>query len=741
MKLDLNNRFNRVRSKLLPLPRPKPLSSGWKGAITAVFACALLLILFQSYYMIGGQGPLRYVIGSVVAIVFFVLAAGVAALGLHLLKKLPTLYIWAVVASAGMMLFCFIVPTVSLILIAATITIVSLLGSMLWKWRKKEYTGIARRGIIFRVLWAGLLTVTLISGTFWYLGSGSDPLSPAYRLNEMKKAPRYSTQLPDPSKPGAYAVKTLTYGSPNNYREVFRQSGSLTTQPVDGSAFVSGWSSIRTGTLGFGPEKMPLNGLVWYPEGKGPFPVVMAVHGNHTMTDYSDPGYEYLGKLLASRGYIFISIDENFLNTSPYDDMFIFQVPVKENPARAWLMLEHLKVWKQWNEDRSNPFYGRADLNNVALIGHSRGGEAITLAALFNGQKAYSENALIKFNYNFGIRSLIAIGGTDGQFKPSGTTVNLHNINYLTLQGVHDMDVSSYDTTNQYKRITFDPGTAWMKSAVYIYGANHGQFNSVWGRTDGAGLANRLYNTKQLMSEDMQQQTAKGFISAFLETTLKQNNSYRQVFQDLGYAKSWLPDNQYISNYMDAHTSLLAGYNEDTDPSTATLAGGELIGEHLKEWKEETVQLKFAPSEYRAARIGWDQTASGGKPPVYSLRLPDEGVKPQKGSSLVFSIANLEDHPVNLTVQVTDRSGHEASLLLSELSPVVPMVEGRFLKAPFDLMSPVKEPVFQNYGMALDDFKQVNRDFDPTGLKEIRFKFDQSKKGTILMNDIGLRLK
>jgi ATP-dependent Lon protease len=61
---------------------------------------------------------------------------------------------------------------------------------------------------------------------------------------------------------------------------------------------------------------MPLNGRVWYPDGPGPFPLVLIVHGNHNMKDFSDPGYGYLGELLASRGYIFASIDENFIDTT-----------------------------------------------------------------------------------------------------------------------------------------------------------------------------------------------------------------------------------------------------------------------------------------------------------------------------------------------------------------------------------------------------------------------------------------
>lgn len=47
---------------------------------------------------------------------------------------------------------------------------------------------------------------------------------------------------------------------------------------------------------GFDEENLPLNGRVWMPEGDGPFPLVLMVHGNHLMEDFSDAGYDYLGK-------------------------------------------------------------------------------------------------------------------------------------------------------------------------------------------------------------------------------------------------------------------------------------------------------------------------------------------------------------------------------------------------------------------------------------------------------------
>ena len=92
---------------------------------------------------------------------------------------------------------------------------------------------------------------------------------------------------------------------------------TLKTATVDGSAFVSIGArdrEEREKDWGFDFKKLPINGRVWYPEGDGPFPLVLIVHGNHNMKDFSDPGYGISGELLASRGFILVSVDENFIN-------------------------------------------------------------------------------------------------------------------------------------------------------------------------------------------------------------------------------------------------------------------------------------------------------------------------------------------------------------------------------------------------------------------------------------------
>jgi hypothetical protein len=660
---------------------------------------------------------------------------------------MPSRYVWLALTSFCLLFISFISLMPLMFIVALTIIIAfSILGALLYRLKTGKYH---EAKLVSKVTAAALAVVTIGTvgtGGYWLLSNGDADLPKPYRLQTMKPADRYRTTAANPAEQGPFKVKTLTYGSANSYRKEFNRSDSLVTNQVDGSAFVKKWSSLRTKTFGFGPNKMPLNGLVWYPDGEGPFPLIVTVHGNHTATDYSDPGYEYLGKLLASRGYIFVSIDENFLNSSLFDDLFILNMLKDENPARGWLLLEHLKVWNEWSKTQENPFFGKADISRIALIGHSRGAEAVTIAAAYNKLPASPEDGNIKFDYNFGIRSLISIAGTDGQYKPAGQLMPLQDMNYLALHGAHDMDVSSFDGTSQYSRIRFSGGSDYFKASVYIYGANHGQFNSVWGRTDRIGLGNKLYNTAQLISQEEQLQAAKVLVSSFMDATLKGKSEYRPLFQDIGYAREWLPDTMYIGNYMDSNTTLISRFDEDIDLGTTTLAGGQLIGEHLKQWKEERVERKFAPDLYSAVRLGWDHTAESGIP-SYTLVLPDSGLEVRETSSIVFSMADLNDEKVNnnkealvdLTVEVEDKNGNVASVPLSSEAYLLPVFEGKIVKWPFTWSLPTKEPVFQNFAFRLADLKKTNPNFHPGQLRKISFVFDKTKKGTVLISNIGIQ--
>ncbi|GIP00432.1 hypothetical protein J14TS5_55170 [Paenibacillus lautus] len=735
------------RRRIANVKRWGPLSPGWKGASLGLGSIAFILILIQANYLLTGHGFGKFIVGTFLFVLAAALISGLAALLLHGVKKLPSRFIWILLCSLIMLLFCFIGPLeVSVVFIVLFAVVFSLFGALVYKFATGSYKQASKTRKIGAMACLSLITVVIGAGSFWLIRAG-DEAPPNVTLKQLRSSTRYDdTAMNNPAEQGAFPVKSLLYGSPDNYRKEFNQSGSLTTQTVDASEFVEKWSSGRTKSLGFGPEAMPLNGKVWYPDGEGTFPLVLIVHGNHLMNDYSDPGYEYLGKLMASKGYIFVSVDENFLNVSPYEDLFLISPPQNENPARGLLLLEHLKTWKGWNSDPDHPFYQKVDMERIALIGHSRGGEAVAIAAAFNKLGSHPDLGHIKFDYNFSIRSLISIAGTDGYYKPQGKPLPLQDVNYLALHGAHDMDVNSLDGAKQYHRISYTKSTNYMKSLVYIYGANHGQFNGGWGRGDVAGLGNQLFNLRQIMPRDEQETIAKVFISSFLDATLKDQRQYREVFRDFGYAKEWIPDNLYVGNYYDSNTTLIADFHEDIDLQSTTLPGGSLIGENLQQWREEKVKVKMGEAAYSAVRLGWNSIGST-EPASYAVTLPDQGVKTGEESSIVFSLADARgkeesSNPkelINFTITVEDKKGHQASLPLSHISKLPPVIEGKLLKWPFSRAGNTSEPVFQSYDFPLDDYHKINPDFNPQQLSKIHIEFNLTKRGTILLSDVGIR--
>jgi len=239
---------------------------------------------------------------------------------------------------------------------------------------------------------------------------------------------------PNPAESGSFVVRRLFYGSGTDIqRPEFGKDVAITTKTVDASPFASippAQAKTRKKFWGFDLKQAPINGRVWFPAGDGPFPLVLVVHGNHNYRDFSDPGYAYLGELLASRGFILVSVDENFINGLS-----------GENDARAWLLLKHLEAWQGFNDTADGPFHQRVDMSRIAVMGHSRGGEAAAVAATFNRLKYYPDNFKQEFDFNFSITSVVAIAPVDGQYKPTGQFTPMENVNYLLIHGSHDGEV------------------------------------------------------------------------------------------------------------------------------------------------------------------------------------------------------------------------------------------------------------------------------------------------------------
>ncbi len=585
---------------------------------------------------------------------------------------------------------------------------------------------------------------------------------------------------PNPADAGSFHVKRMYYGSGNDkQRAEYRDSVTIKTRSLDISPNVTvGPAQVddRKKGWGFEMKKVPVNGRVWYPEGDGPFPLVLVVHGNHNPEDFSDPGYGYLGELMASRGFIFVSVDENFINGLN-----------NETDGRAWLLLKHIESWKHFNDSTGGPFYHRVDMNNIAVMGHSRGGEAAPLAATFNKLRYYPDDAKQRWNFNFGIKSVMSIAPVDAQYKPAGQYTPLENVNYLVIHGSHDGDVSTFQGLRQYERLRFTDGRPLFKAAMFMYRANHGQWNTVWGNKDNGPRSGRSLDLRALIDPELQRQFAKIVISGFLEATLHNKRDYVPMFRDYRTIGGWLPKTMYTSRFEESGYHALAEFSEDVDLTTGTAPGVELAGDSLQTWKEAVLPYRTRNDDQRhsAVWLGWNRHVAGpdttklGRPSAYSISVPDSlrtawgtGEK----SLFYLSLAATKDTPgartsprdstkadstkkaakpkappkkkeeadstpVDLTIEMTDASGHVARLPLSRFGTIRRPLEARvFRRAGRDAQrfANIFELVPQTFVLPLAEFAKASPQFDPGKLKSVRFVFDRTVAGTVVVEDIGL---
>jgi len=737
-----------------------PDSIAWKSASIGI---AIVILIFLLILAILYSGKLGILISGL-SILYFTAAGTAAALVFFLIFKflsiIPNIYKWVLAGAVPILIFFWPATlTGKLLIIAMTILSASFIAGssgifMIKGWKRKRPIS-----NILNIIFLAIGLAGLIYGSYWLLTEGKKTDAPENAALKSDYRPVHVT-LPDPSKEGNYDVLQLCYGSGKDlHREEYSRNANIITDSVDGSRFVSNWDKFngwaRTRYWGFDEKSLPLNARVWYPGGKGPFPLVLIVHGNHIDRDYSDPGYEYLGRLMASRGFIFASADENFLNGAWSD---IFKSLKEENDCRAWLLLKHLELWHKWNNDTINPFYRKVDLEKIALIGHSRGGEAVAIAAALNQLPFYPDDATVEFNFGYDIRSVIAIAPVDGQYKPARTGTFFNNVNYFVLQGSHDMDMQSYHGARQYQRIKFTDNDFHVKAGLYIWGANHGQFNTVWRRNDVGYPGIALYNRKQLITEEDQKKIAMVYISAFLEATLLQKSDYLELFRDYRTGPDWLPKTIFLNQYEDSNCKYVCSFEEDINLKTTTLKTGEISASNLTVWKESMVPLKWGEQDTRAVFVGWNKKEMDSLTGNYTITIEaGNELSTDTSTRLIFSLAESKEssnpHPdstdnkkgnikdkkdsLDFTIFLKDNNNYSVQLPLSHYSYLQPQLEAHIMKADFMTKTAKSEIVFQTFFLPLADFKEKDPDFNPYAIKEISFVFDRTGEGVIVIDNIG----
>ncbi|MFD4642223.1 alpha/beta hydrolase family protein [Lentzea sp. NPDC058436] len=255
--------------------------------------------------------------------------------------------------------------------------------------------------------------------------------------------------------------------------------------------------ATTSGEYALDPIRLPeyaapveMEAVVVAPQGApGPRPLVLFLHGRHfTCYSKSDPnriamewpcssgltavpshkGYLKAQRLLASQGYLTVSISANGVNAQ---DALTADAGAQ---GRSSLVRHHLAKWADWSAGQGSvPGGVPADMTNVLLVGHSRGGEGVNRAATDSlapppGDTGFS--GPVRWN----IRGDVLIGPTIFGHNPAP------DVPSVTFLPGCDGDVSDLqgqmfvDQTRGLSR-----GEA-LHSALYMIGANHNYFNSEW---------------------------------------------------------------------------------------------------------------------------------------------------------------------------------------------------------------------------------------------------------------------
>jgi len=758
-------RIERVRAFLRrTVTALSPSEAAWHGASVGVYvlATALLLAFFAVYFM--QDFTLQKLPAFLVQIGVLFLLGVLALLVFHYIGKLAPSYRFALFVLAPFIIVVFAPgdEKQSAVFGTVLILIASFIGAGIAVLRKDGFEP-ARQKVTLAITALGIggLLVGLYA-TFSDKDS-ANPLLDGYVLEDR------TLDLPNPGLPGTHDVLTLTYGSgQDKRRSEYGDGADLISRSVDGSKLIDNWDGfsgwLRTSYWGFDAGELPLQARVWYPDGDGPYPLVLVVHGNHAMEDFSDPGYAYLGELFASRGIIFASVDENYINfaISAWVEVFADRPGLKEeNDARGWLLLQHLAQWRDWNDEPGHQFQNKVDMDRVALIGHSRGGEAVGVAASFNSLQRYPDDATLAFDFDFNLRGVIAIAPVDGQYQPRDRGTPIRDVNYFTIHGSMDGDVQSFEGTSQYSRVAFtNPDDFHFRSSLYVTGANHGQFNTTWNNLDMSWFRAWALDLDGIMDGEEQRDVARVYFSAFLEVVLRDRFEYLPIFSDARYAAGWLPNTFYINQYSNSAELPVADFEEDIDPTTNSLAGGRIETAHLSKWYEARNSLKWDDLDTHSVVLAWDEEFTEEVARV-DFVLPEDwsGANDRTIISASISAADIgtlpedwekdedapddeekenDKAPLDWSIELMDRSGVSVSLPLSHDEALYPQIQAIPRRASFLDGTDTAEVLFRRFEFPVTAFVSANTAFDPAELARISFVFDRTKKGAIIIDDLSV---
>ncbi|MDG4817648.1 alpha/beta hydrolase [Micromonospora sp. WMMD956] len=288
--------------------------------------------------------------------------------------------------------------------------------------------------------------------------------------------------LPDPTARGPFghqAVQEAKFGLAD-----IQEPNSAGADPTPGTAQAA--------------EQVEIRGQLYTPDWAKrttPSPLIVLVHGNHGSCDsgqnsaqltcaqfkHNENGYAYLAENLATWGYTTFSVSQ--------DQLMMRQDSSKGKGmhSRRMLIAATLDALSAANRAGGLPvdehttvgttLSGRLDLTRIGLMGHSRGGDAVSSFIDYNRIRTDGPR--------YPLRGVISLAPVDYERKAP------YGMPYLTILPMCDGDVSNLQGARLFERSQYvNPGDPFPRIQVEHLGAIHNWYNTVWyadGGADGQG--------------------------------------------------------------------------------------------------------------------------------------------------------------------------------------------------------------------------------------------------------------
>ena len=530
------------------------------------------------------------------------------------------------------------------------------------------------------------------------------------------------------------------------------------------------------GDTAFQPSAFPgpveLRASIHYPTNLagGPFPVIVLLHGRHAncfngsgaaflelpctsnhLPIPSFKGYDYFSHVLASNGYVVVSVSANGVNAV---DNAVFDLGAL---ARAELMQKHLDILKQFNTTGGTPFgtkfVGKLDLTRVGTMGHSRGGEGVVRHYVLNNAAGAP----------YGIKAVFPLAPVDfNRFVVNNAALNVLlpycDGDVSDLQGIHFYDDARYNV----------PGDQAPKHYELVMGANHDFYNTVWSPSSAIpGAANDWLafvpgghsdaqcgsgKDSKRLTEEQQRGTGLAYMSAFFRAYVGGETQFIPILTgDAPPPASAQTTDLFVSYHAPDNPELRLDVNRlltNTNLTTNTLGGAatqtgltpyELCGGDAPQAQKclpdqpNARQPHTTPSARSPLRglsqlkTGWNNLTGN-----YRNDLPVTLGNVSGFQALQFRVSvnfadarNLADLAQDFRVVLTDASGTSSSVRVSDVSGA--------LYFPPGSVGPVPKVVLNTVRVPLSAFGGVNL----RTVRSVQFTFNEHVQGGVLVTDVA----